>query len=371
MMSTPFKTLVFGPAYVDRVVRLDQPLLDPTLGKVLDHSVMGRWIEQTDSRMLTIEGLATGTIQIDCPLDWPGPSGRIGIGNDFEMNQTVPGSVRQITCRDWQEDLGGMGAGYAAALGGKLVLVLGDESDPINTQVRNRLKSANIDHHAITIPGRVGEWTLLLSSAEHGDKLGIGFRDHQAREIDFTPFHDEPCDLLVAASMTNQRAANALNGSNAKIKLFAPAMRNMLDHSPRILSFIKCVDVLTCNKAEWHNLDDREEIAFRVSILIVTDGPNGAEIRYTTPDGDAGRLVIPVFPRSCPPVDTNRAGEAFASTFIKTLMSNDWQGSTVAPEAIEVAALRASAAAALVLDRADFGFASDQEIDQAIGRGIV
>ena len=34
---------VFGPAYLDRVLRVDQPLLDPALGPPLDQSVEGAW----------------------------------------------------------------------------------------------------------------------------------------------------------------------------------------------------------------------------------------------------------------------------------------------------------------------------------------
>ena len=171
--------------------------------------------------------------------------------------------------------------------------------------------------------------------------------------------------------MTNRRAADALSSRVARIRLFAPAMRNMADTEPRVSRFAKNVDILCCNRTEWETLADREEVAWRVSILVVTDGPRGAEIRFTTPMGDAGRLIVPAFPRRHPPRDTNRAGEAFASTLVSTLLDADWFPGTTSDGLIEVAARRASASAALVLDRLDFGFPSPAEIDRAVREGVV
>src|SRR4051794_1292754 len=38
------RTQVFGPAYLDRVVRIDRPLIDPAVGPPLDQSVDGRFM---------------------------------------------------------------------------------------------------------------------------------------------------------------------------------------------------------------------------------------------------------------------------------------------------------------------------------------
>ena len=51
------------------------------------------------------------------------------------------------------------------------------------------------------------------------------------------------------------------------------------------MRFAESVDVLCCNRREWESLDDREEVAWRVSILAVTDGPHGSVVRFTTPEG--------------------------------------------------------------------------------------
>ncbi len=365
-MSTPRKTLVFGPAYLDRVVRVDRPLIDPNVGGVVDRSSLGHWESVDSSRRIQVSGLPQGDLSIDLPDDWPGPSGLVRLEGETNAKPS-----RALRCTAWQDDLGGMGAGYAKALGGKLCLVIGDESDPINAQVVQLLQASGIDHRPIVVPGRIGEWTLLISSGEFGDKLPIGFRDPGLGETPFASHNDEPCDLLVAASMTNRRAASALSSKNARVRMFAPAMRNMTDTEPRVSRFAKDIDILCCNRTEWESLDDREEVAWRVSILAVTDGPRGAEIRYTTPTGDTGCLEVPVFPRRNPPRDTNRAGEAFASTLLTSLLDQGWTPGTTPDDMIRLAAERASASAALVLDRVDFGFSDAMEIDAAVRAGIV
>ena len=49
MTASPPTTLVFGPAYLDRVIRVDRPLVDPELGdRPLDESIDGRLLELFD-----------------------------------------------------------------------------------------------------------------------------------------------------------------------------------------------------------------------------------------------------------------------------------------------------------------------------------
>ncbi len=155
------------------------------------------------------------------------------------------------------------------------------------------------------------------------------------------------------------------------IRMFAPALRNMLDRDPPISSFVGSIDILTCNKGEWNQLADREQVAWQLSILIVTDGPHGATLRFTTPEGESSRLQIPAFPRSKLPQDTNRAGEAFGAEFVRTLMESGWTPGTISPDLARKALERASAASALVLDRLDFGFPTASEVDRAIRFGRV
>ncbi len=107
--------------------------------------------------------------------------------------------------------------------------------------------------------------------------------------------------------------------------------------------------------------------------MVVTDGPRGSTVRYTNASGEPAVLKVEVFPRTKPPRDTNRAGEAYAATFIASLLAQGWEaGLRVAEEAlIRTAARRASAAAALELDDLEFGFPGDHEVDRALETGSV
>ena len=61
------------------------------------------------------------------------------------------------------------------------------------------------------------------------------------------------------------------------------------------------------------------------------------------------------------------------ATFIALLLDANWDVRTgvVEPELIKTAAARASAAAALVLDRVEFGFPSTAQVDEALYAGRV
>ena len=73
--------------------------------------------------------------------------------------------------------------------------------------------------------------------------------------------------------------------------------------------------------------------------------------------GRAGLLHVPAFPRDRPPRDTNRAGESYAATLVAPCSTTAGAPPGVVDDGlIRTAAQRASAAAALVLDRVDFGF---------------
>ena len=358
--------LIFGPAYLDRVVRVDRRLVDPSFGeRPLDGSVDGAWLGPGEGLEL-VDPLGN-RLAVGLPPDWPGPTGRVGLSRP--LSPAKAGWSRRVESTGWRDDLGGMGAGYAAALGGELVCALGPGSDPTSRAVAGLLDAQGIRQRAIRVD-RPADWTLLISSGEHGDKLPIGFRGCHAALADLGPAADRFAPLRLAAALPNRLAGRALRGP-AAIRAFAPALRNMLDRDPPLLDFLDWVDVLSCNRGEWESLADRDEVAGRVALLVVTDGPAGATLRYTTPKGEAGRIEIPAFPRSRPPRDTNRAGEAFASALLSTLMAGGWTPGPIDPNLLGIAAERGSAAAALVLDRVDFGFPTDDEVDRAVRAGRV
>jgi sugar/nucleoside kinase (ribokinase family) len=360
------RTLVFGPAYLDRVLRVDRPLVEPGAGGPLDQSVDGR---SEFGPGLTLLDPGGASIEIELPPGWPGPTGVVTLSRAILSTQSR--SRREVSGVAWHDDLGGMGAGYAKALGGVLTSALGPPDDPMSRAVSDLVARSGITHRPIRVEGSPADWTLLVTSAEFGDKLPIGFRGcHAALEL--LPAPAEPsCDLLVVAARPNRLAAQVLRGDGALVRFFAPAMRNMLDRDCPISGFADAIDVMTCNRREWENLDDREEVAWRLSVLAITDGPAGSVVRFTDPSGEAGLLRIPAFPRRHPPRDTNRAGEAFASAFLGTLLDGGWTPGVAEESLVRRAALRASAAAALVLDRSEFGFPTSEQIDEALRAGEV
>jgi ribokinase len=363
------RTLVFGPAYLDRVVRVDRPLIDPTIGPPLDLSVDGRW---RFGDGLTLVDPTGSTITIALPDEWPGPRGEVKLSRSLSTRSTP--WQRAVQALSWHDDLGGMGAGFAAAFGGELISALGPENDSMSQAITALLERAGVKHHAIRVPDQPADWTLLITSAEFGDKLPIGFRGCHAALSSLSPWADEqPCALRVVAALPNSLAAQVLRAPGAAVRFFAPALRNMTDRDCPISGFAESIDVLSCNRREWESLADREEVAWRVSILAITDGPNGSLVRFTTPTGEPGRMTIPAFPRSHPPRDTNRAGEAYAAALVTGLLEGGWdaRSGVVAAALMRSAAERASAAAALVLGRPDFGFPSPTQISEAIRAGRV
>ncbi len=221
------RTSVFGPAYLDRVLRIDRPLIDPAAGSraPIDQSVEGsmRFAGGSNLELIDPAGL---TIEITLPPGWPGPFGRIELGRALGAGAS---GRRAVLGSSWSDDLGGMGAGYAAALAGTLHSAIGPETDPISQKIETLLNRQEIPHTTIRVPDHTADWTLLVSSGEHGDKLPIGFRGcHAAVETcSFDPWLSEPCDLRVVAALPNHLAAHILAAPGAGCRVFAPAMRNM------------------------------------------------------------------------------------------------------------------------------------------------
>lgn len=368
MATGPAKVRVFGPAYLDRVLRVDQPLRRRDEGGPIDRSVEG---QADPSAGLTSGALElvgdSGRILIDpLPFDWPGPVGTIRLRtNGLRFSHAT--RTRGVA---WQDDLGGMGAGYARALDGELVVILGDRDDPTSRAIRILLDREGVSSTPIHRTGMAADWTLLVTSGPHGDKLPIGFRG-LLRSAPLFQTCDDRCDLLVVASLTNRLAASALGSRPARVKFFAPTLRNMLDREPPLTSFASGIDVLSCNREEWEACADRDSVAEAVRLLLVTEGSQGSLVRYVGPEGRRLEARMPAFPRARPPRDTNRAGECYASTFLASLIDQGWQPGPLDEDQVSRAASRASAAAALVLDRTDFGFPTADEIDEALHLGRV
>lgn len=360
------RTQVFGPAYLDRVVRVDQPLVESHDRAPLDQSVDGQLRFGPGLILADPDG---GSMELQLPADWPGPTGTIS------LSRTVvapPASMRRnVRVVSWRDDLGGMGAGFAAAFGGELISALGGEFDGTSQVISSLLKNFGVDHHPIRFPEHSADWTLLITSGPYGDKLPIGFRGCHAAITSLAPWLEQPCSLRVVAGLPNRIASEALRAQGADVRFFAPAMRNILDQACPIAGFAESIDILSCNRHEWDQLAHREEVAWKLSVLAITEGADGSVVRFTNPVGEPISLRIPAFRRCRPPGDTNRAGETFASTLVTTLLEGGWSPGVAEESLVRTAAERASAAAALVLDRLDFGFPTAAEIETALTAGQV
>jgi ribokinase len=360
------RTRVFGPAYLDRVLHVDRPLIDPAEGTPLDQSVDGSW--KFGAGLLLVD--PTGAcVEVELPKDWPGPTGQVELSHPlFPRGDGWRRAVKGIS---WHDDLGGMGSGFAAAFGGELTSALGPDDDPTSLAISERLLRHGITHRPIRVTGQSADWTLLVTSGEYGDKLPIGFRGCHAALAALGRDAAAACDLRVVAALPNRLAAEALNAPNAAVRFFAPALRNMLDRQFPVARFADAIDILSCNRHEWENLADREQVAWQVSVLAITDGPRGSTVRFTTPSGEPGSVTVDAFPRDDAPGDTNRAGEAYAATLVTSLLDGGWATGVVDESLVRMAAQRAAAAAALVIDRMDFGFPTREEINGALRAGRI
>ena len=212
------------------------------------------------------------------------------------------------------------------------------------------------------------DWTLLITSGEHGDKLPIGFRGcHQAVDPAALVSLAEPsCELRVVASLPNEMSARVLRRPGPECgclhrRCGTCSTASFPSHDSRRRSMSSAAIASSGRRSKTAS-----RCAWQLSILVVTDGPRGSTVSYTSPSGDPGMLEVAAFPRSHPPRDTNRAGEAYAATFVGSLLDQGWQAGpgVVEDEMVRAAARRAAAAAALVLDRVEFGFPSANEIDE-------
>ncbi len=367
MRTSNSPALVFGPAYLDIVVRIAGPIAD----RPIDLGCDGHFIPDTIDRLeivcpggasLTISGLNGSAC----------PTGRLSTTHDV----LPAGCRREIEAIETLEDLGGMGAGYAGALGGRLISALACPSDPLSARVRNAIALHGIDHRPVTC-GAIAraDTTFIVTSGGYGDKLPIGLRGCHASLRPEDVHVQEPAGIVVAASLRNALMHAVLAEHDRALRILAPSARNCRDREEPLGRLAAETDLLALNSGEWAELTASDRRAFEESraILSITRGPDGAEILWRNERGDRESHIEPAFPRRRPPVDTNRAGEAFAANLIRKLVEMGWSndGRPLSTEAIRSAAHHASAAAGLVIGMPRFGFPSCEDVERTVGLGVI
>ena len=213
------RVVVFGPAYLDRVLRVDRPLIVGGQGPPIDQSVDGEW-KFGDNETIELVDPTGWILIITLPSGWPGPWGEVRLDHPIRSGPTGRLAIRGIA---WHDDLGGMGAGYASALGGWLHSALGPESDPTSDAISGLLGRYGIGHQATRLADHRADWTLLITSGEFGDKLPVGFRGcHAALDpIPLSRIAAAACDLRVVAALTNRLAEPVLRAPGP-VRVFLP-----------------------------------------------------------------------------------------------------------------------------------------------------
>ena len=362
--------LVYGPAYLDIVMRVGQPLVRSGHAP-LDKSVDGIFCKNgKHQNELEIQDPSGNLLILSGLNSMKHPTGRLELSHSVLDSRAMSVAVIEVV-----EELGGMGAGYAAVLGGRLVSALGSNHDLPRTMIESGLKRLGIEYSPVIIEGKPTDWTLIVSSGPHGDKLPVGSRGCHS-ELSASVMHQHGnWELVVAASLKNELLFGVLESHPESLRVLVPAMRNCRDQQFPLRNLVGLADFISLNEHEWQELTPLDRSAWWESkaILCVTRGPDGADIYWTDRSGIRQNFYQPVFPRSVPVVDTNRAGEAFASFLIQSLMAQGWSKTemNITSEMVQRASLAGSAAAGLTIQLPNFGFPSAQEVARVLHKGVI
>jgi len=371
--------VVVGPAYLDEVVEVEGGLFDAA------------WLERAAPGASTpLRADYSLTERSRAPLDDPGTFLLLESPGGDRVRVTDPGAVtgrRIVTAEDRlahgaalgrvggrapavdtrvgllgvRHLLGGMGAGFALALGGHLVLPLGDDEDA--RRLGGLLKSAGIPYNALRVPGTRTDTTILLSSTA-GDKLPVGRRAASRRANGEALLRLTPsADIAVVTSLPNATAAVVAGGVGGWT-LFTPSLRNARQEG--FESVARAVDALALNATEWAALGDREAIRSACPLVLVTRGTEGVTVHCRDPDGAPGAVDVPVPLVRTQAADTNRAGEAFAAGFVGALVDavgvDGLKRGRYDQEVLGEAARQGCLAAYLELDIKELAFPSRKDV---------
>jgi sugar/nucleoside kinase (ribokinase family) len=355
--------LIFGPAYLDLSVTIARPLLDDHTRRI-DQSLAATARTGADDGHLHV--VSPHGDHLVCPL----PAGESGASATYLLGEPIlarvlsaahpPALTGVYPVSSVTPMLGGMGAGYAAALQGILRMPLGGSvgrPDAVGHDVCARLSRLGIRHHPTLYDGWTSDSTLLLLTPS-GDKLAIGLRDTLQQWVPTVEDRVavEQADVLVFCGAPNRFMAEVLAWQPAGLIMCAPAMRNVCDVELPLSSLASQVDYLALNALEWSHAPDQDTMRATIPLITVTDGPRGCQIYQR-----GAVSAYPAVPHPGP-VNTNRAGETFASTFLQVILDRVPGLRTarlITQAVIDAAAAIALRQAARQLDLVEFAFPPD------------
>lgn len=352
---------VIGAAYLDEVVDVDGSLC-PDGRTRIDYS-------RTEARrealaqpgtFLLIESPGGDSIRITDPS--AGSGTRIVLAEDriAAAAENVPPFCNSVALTGRGVLLGGMGAGYALALGARLVLPLG-EDDAEGREILRLLDAHGVAHSPVPVAGQTTDTTLLIWSSA-GDKLPIGRRTaSMVVSADALLDRCAPAGLTLVTSLPNTTVAELVRGLSGWV-MFTPSLRNVREGG--LDAVAPHVDAIAMNRTEWRGAE--AQVGESCPLVVVTRGPDGAAVRFRGEDGMLRWTEVPAGPVA-KMADANRAGEAFASAFLGALVERQWpdamQRGVYSGEAVREAAWRGSLAAALELGMRELAFPTRDEIE--------
>jgi hypothetical protein len=344
-MATKAPTIVFGPAYLDVVLTLDRPLFTDSSAGLLDRSIAVTAAHPLPTR--TLELVAPDGARLTIAL----PSGK---GTEYTLDEPLaPGLITAATATSVVKQLGGMGAGYALALGGILRCPLGD--DAVGRKVRTLLDAAGIQSQPITITDCPADISQVLISPA-GDKLATGLRTAMAR-WEHTPEDTKLIRTAAAVVCCGPRNAliyELLTPMPMVPVMLAAALRNVTDTEVPLAAFADRIAYLSLNAMEWEHLPGRSRVRAAVPVITITDGAKGSRVLLR----GGGELHIPAVPFRGTP-DSNHAGETYGAAMFAALQRaapGFHRSGRVPRAAAETAAYRASDLAGKQLAIHTFGF---------------
>lgn len=350
---------VVGPAYIDEVVEVEGALFGPGRSARADYSLTEARRETLVEPDVFVRVSSPGG---DCiTVRQPdADSGRLVVTEDRRLigpqDENLPAMSSRVLLRGVRRQLGGMGAGYALALGAGLALPVG-QSEEDAARLLSLLDDSGIRHTSVAVPGARTDTTLVLSSSA-GDKLPVGRRSASRRVTAEALLRAVgQADILVVTSLPNAVAGEVMRRSGGWV-MWTPSLRNIREGG--CAEAARCADALSTNSVEWQAMRGREEVRRRCPLVIVTHGAHGVAVSYRAETGVTKWIGMPAAPLRGEISDPNHAGEAFTASMVGALLAAAGRGALERglydEEAIIEAAWQGCLSARLELDIRELAF---------------